>query len=182
MCSTRKLLFFLVVLIAGSAAAQTGLYKLPKSDQQFRKKGMHDGNLVRTTFLNTGQVALFDDPPAGEWPKGSGHNYMDGVAILVGTKIRDRAGVQRKTIETEYRERTDPEPRVGNKEWGCEPLPGFAADGQDSPAISDKPKTWPGQWPKLIVGPDSGKGLAWDGHWNGYFGLDQMTADQESYF
>ena len=87
-----------------------------------------------------------------------------------------------KTIETEYRERTDPEPRVGNKQWGCEPLPGFAADGQDAPAFSDNPQTWPPFWPKLTVGPDSGKGTEWDGHWNGYFGIDQMNADQESYF
>lgn len=179
---SRNVLILLLFVAIESVLPQGGLYNLPKSDQRFRKLGIHDGNLVRTTFLNTGQVALFDDPPAGEWPKGSGHNYMDGVAILIGTQITDRQGIKRKTIETEYRERTDPEPRVGNKQWGCEPLPGFAADGQDSPAFSDKPQTWPLFWPKLIVGPDSGKGTEWDGHWNGYFGLDQLNADQESYF
>ena len=89
--------FVLLLLIATrSVLAQGGLYNLPKSDQKYRKIGIHDGNLVRTTFLNTGQVALFDDPPAGEWPKGSGHNYIDGVAILIGTRITDVHGIQRK--------------------------------------------------------------------------------------
>jgi hypothetical protein len=182
MAPTRKLLLVVLVSAAQQVLAQGGLYDLPKGSQTYRKIGIHDGNLVRTTFLNTGQVALFDDPPAGEWPKGSGHNYIDGVAILIATKINDIHGIQRKTVETEYRERTDPEPRVGDKQWGCEPLPGFAADGQDSPAMSDKKSTWPQFWPKLRVGPDSGKSSEWDGHWNGYFGLDQMNADQESYF
>ena len=182
MFSFLKISFLLLLFNTMQIFAQGGLYDLPKGDQKYRKIGIHDGNLVRTTFLNTGQVALFDDPPAGEWPKGSGHNYIDGVAILIGTKIRDIHGVVRKIVETEYRERTDPEPRIGNKEWGCEPLPGFSADGQNSPAFSDKKQTWPLAWPKLKVGPDSGKSIEWDGHWNGYFGLDQMNADQECYF
>lgn len=159
-----------------------GFHNLPVSDQIYRKLGIHDGNLVRTTFLNTGQVNLFDNPPNGEWPKGSGHFYMDGIAVLIATEARDTTGQIFHSVVTEYRERTDPEPRIGNKEWGCEPLPGFAAEGQDSPALSDKPQTWPPFWPKMTVGPDSGKGVEWDGNWNGFFGLNQFQADQESYF
>ena len=96
MYSSKKVSIILLIIFTDLILAQGGLYDLPKSNQRFRKIGIHDGNLVRTTFLNTGQVALFDDPPAGEWPKGSGHNYMDGVAILIGTKIIDRNGVAKK--------------------------------------------------------------------------------------
>ena len=169
--------------IQGWSQVETrGFYDIPVSDQDFRKLGIHDGNLVRTTFLNTGQYNLFDSPPNGEWPKGSGHFYADGIAVLIGTEFVDRNGILRRSIATEYRERTDPEPRVGDKQWGCEPLQGYAAFGQNSPALSDDPASWPSFWPKLQVGPDSGKGTEWDGNWNGFFGLNQFQADQESYF
>ena len=159
-----------------------GSYQIPVSNQVYRKLGTHDGNLVRTTFLNTGQVNLFDNPPNGEWPKGSGRFYMDGIAVLIGTEFLDDNGELVASVTTEYRERTDPEPQIGDKQWGMEPLPGFAASGQDSPAFSDKPQTWPAFWPDFCIGPDEGKGDEWDGNWNGFFGINQFNADQESYF
>lgn len=169
-------------LIQPDNLERRGTYQIPISNQRLRKLGVHDGNLVRTSFLNTGQVNLFDNPPNGEWPKGSGRFYMDGIAVLVGTQFIDDDGELKTSIATEYRERTDPEPQVGDKQWGMEPLPGFAAAGQDAPAFSDKPNTWPMFWPDFCVGPDQGKGAAWDGNWNGFFGINQFNADQESYF
>jgi hypothetical protein len=46
-------------------------------DKTYRKKGIMDGNLVRTIFRNDGQVGTWPDRPSGEWPKGTGHNYLD---------------------------------------------------------------------------------------------------------
>lgn len=186
---TLKYLLILLCILPARSWSQDvehferrGFLNLPVSDQLYRKLGIHDGNLVRTTFLNTGQVNLFDNPPNGEWPKGSGHFYMDGIAVLIATEFVDENGRLVHSVATEYRERTDPEPQVGDKQWGTEPLPGFAAEGQDRPALSDKPQTWPTFWPKMTVGPDSGKGPEWDGNWNGFFGLNQFNADQESFF
>lgn len=46
-----------------------------------------DGNLVRTLFRNDGQIGYWEDRPSGEWPKGTGQNYLDGCTPLVSTRL-----------------------------------------------------------------------------------------------
>jgi hypothetical protein len=52
---------------------------------QFRREGIMDGNLIRTLFYNNGEVGQWPFQPSGEWPKGTGHTYLDGVAVLIST-------------------------------------------------------------------------------------------------
>lgn len=49
----------------------------------------------------------------------------------------------------------------------------FTSDG-NTVAMSHDKDSWPASWPD--------KSAAWDGQWNGFFGRDQFTADQESFF
>ncbi|MCH8929239.1 MAG: hypothetical protein IIB39_11070, partial [Candidatus Marinimicrobia bacterium] len=105
-----------------------------------------DGNLVRTIFLNHGEVALWPFQPSGEWPKGSGHSYLDGVAPWVSAEVVDIHGETVHPLETNYREFVDVEPGTG-KVWGFQPVPGYVNLNQDSPAMSNDPSTWPNRWP-----------------------------------
>ena len=52
--------------------------------------------------------------------------------------------------------------------------PGYSGSPDGTVAMNHRKETWPVSWPDR---PDS-----WGGKWNGYFGLDQLTSDQESYY
>ena len=88
-------------------------------------------------------------------------------------------------------------PGVGGLSWTFEPVPGFSDPDTDLVALSSdldndgldgipntadddgKPDSWPWFWPdKMLDEVDPG----WAGKWNGYFGKDILSADQESYF
>jgi hypothetical protein len=140
--------------------------------RKYTKQGIMDGNMVRTMFFNHGEVAHWPDQPSGEWPKGSGHSYVDGVAMIVQVETRDRSGKIIHPMETMYREFIDIGP--DGTPWGWAPLPGYANPTQPKPAMSNDPSTWPAFWPDRP--PD------WAGYWNGYFGKGVKNADLETYF
>jgi hypothetical protein len=144
-----------------------------KGSIKYTKKGIMDGNLVRTIFLNHGEISHWPDSPSGEWPKGTGHQYVDGIAIIVQAETKDKNDKVIHPLETNYREfiRTDP---VSKTPWGWEPLPGYANEIQNEPAMSNKPATWPFRWPDRSV--------EWSGLWNGFFGRGIQNADLETYF
>src|SRR5512146_252230 len=86
------LLMLLVAASAPPAGAQvdpkTQMYRDDaKGDYQYLRKGVMDGNRVRTVYFNTTEVAHWPDGIGGEWPKYSGHNYIDGLTVLVGAKL-----------------------------------------------------------------------------------------------
>lgn len=139
----------------------------------YTKKGIMDGNFVRTIFYNHGEIAHWPDQPSGEWPKGSGHTYVDGVAVIVQSEVVDSSGATIHPLETNYREfnRKDP---VSKIPWGWEPLPGYANPTQDQPAMSNNALTWPSFWPD--------RASDWNGYWNGFFGRGIQNADLETYF
>ncbi len=139
----------------------------------YTKKGIMDGNNVRTIYLNHGEIALYPNQPSGEWPKGSGHTYMDGISVIVQAETRDAAGQTIHPLETNYREFIRKDPITGLP-WGWEPLPGYANATQNEPAISNKPGTWPSTWPD--------RSQDWNGLWNGFFGRGIQNADLETYF
>ncbi|KAA3657978.1 MAG: hypothetical protein DWQ10_12100, partial [Calditrichaeota bacterium] len=143
----------------------------PHGNRAWRKKGIHNGNLLRTMFFNWGEVARWPDQPSVEWPKGSGNSYVDGVTVLVGAEVIDANGDTIHITEAGYREMMQISP--DGVEYGWQPVPGYANPDQDSPAMSDKPETWPETWPD--------KESDWNGVWNGYFGK-KTAADQESFF
>ncbi|MCH7495152.1 MAG: hypothetical protein IH825_03525, partial [Candidatus Marinimicrobia bacterium] len=137
-----------------------------------------DGNLVRTIFLNHGEVALWPFQPSGEWPKGSGHSYLDGVAPWVSAEVVDIHGDTVHPLETNYREFVDRDLLTG-KVWGFHPIPGYVNLNQDSPAMSNDPLSWPRRWPDQ---PDWFDRETLQPFWNGFFGMGVENADLETYF
>lgn len=150
----------------------------PYGDPIWKKQGIMDGNLVRTIFSNHGEVALWPLQPSCEWPKGSGHSYIDGVAPWVAAEVVDTAGDTIHPLQTNYREYVDIDPETG-KVWGWQPLPGYVNQDQDSPAMSYDPRTWPRRWPDQPEWYNTETG---DSYWNGYFGMGLANADLETYF
>ena len=83
--------YLIFVLISTQLFAQ----RIPDpnvGDEKNRRVGIMDGSLVRSIFINWGELAHWPDSPSGEWPKGSGHQYVDGVALVVQTSTIDNQG------------------------------------------------------------------------------------------
>lgn len=140
-------------------------------DHSQTRWGVMDGNLVRTLFSNNGQIARWPDQPSGEWPKGTGHSYVDGIALVVQARTIDNNGNVIYPISTNYREFVDVSP--DGKVWGWGPVPGYFDRKSEEPALSDDPRSWPRSWPDRP--PD------WAGFWNGFFGRGVFNADLEAY-
>ena len=163
------------MLVTASLNAQQYFIDPNKGNIVYTKKGILDGNFIRTLFFNHGEIAYHGRHPSGEWPKGSGHEYLDGVAVIVQAETRDKNNNIIHPLETNYREfnRGAP-PRPGGIPWGWEPLPGYQKENQDEPAMSNNSKTWPATWPD--------RSTEWNGLWNGFFGRGILNADLETYF
>lgn len=141
-----------------------------------RKESLVDANLVRTLFYNNGEVGQWPFSPSGEWPKGSGHGYLDGMALLVAAEISTDNGIVH-SLSTSYREWMDSDPVSGTL-WGFEPIKGYANPSSNSIALSNNPNTWPEFWPTVLPGVDS----SWGGYWYSYFGKGTFNADLESFY
>lgn len=172
-------------LLAGCAAATVSpsawAQRVPdpnKGDPRFEQRGVIDGNRVRTLFDNFGQIALYPEQPSGEWPKGTGQSYVDGVAFIVTAEATDSRGQKIHPMATNYREFVDRDP-VTKVAWGWAPVPGYSNPLQSSPARSNDTRTWPAFWPDQPTWIDPATGRA---QWNGYFGRGIQNADVESYF
>jgi hypothetical protein len=154
------------------------------------REGTHDANLIRTMFFNYGMVGNYPDDPLNvdlsvfhsvEIPKGSGENYSDGTTPFVLARILQTNGSPAFIMETGYRERQGTSPYT-NKTMRFEPRFGYfqidpAINQGRSVAVSNDPRTWPGEWyDKLQDADDPG----WRNSWNGYFGK-APKADQESF-
>jgi hypothetical protein len=181
------LLALMVAAIALPAHAQvdpkTQMYRDdPKGDYQYQRKGVMDGNRVRTVYFNTTEVAHWPDGIGGEWPKGTGHNYIDGLTVLVGAKIILPNGRAATPIEAHYREEFDYDPVLGQQyPWDLEPVPGYLNPSSTLPAVNINPKTWPTHWP-MALRADGRTDASWDGYWYGYFGRGVQNADFETFF
>ncbi len=150
----------------------------PYGDKTYRKKGIMDGNRIRTIYRNDGQVGTWPDRPSGEWPKGTGHNYIDGVTDLISAAVRAPGnGELVHPLMTSYREEVNFDP-VTNELWVMEPVPGYANPSSEEPAISTKPSTWPLSWPSVLPYVDN----TWNGYWYGYFGKGVQNADFETFY
>ena len=169
------------LIISGTLIAQVSEQTLkfreePLGNKTFRKKGIMNGNLIRTLFKNDGQVGSWPDRPSGEWPSGTGHNYIDGCTPIVSSRVETDAGVIH-VGQCSYREEVDVDPVTGQL-WDMEPVPGYVNPGSEEPAISTKPFTWPETWPRALplITPE------WDGYWFGYFGRGVQNADFETFY
>ncbi len=165
----------------------------PKGNIQYRKKGMLDGNLVRTVYQNSGEVSDWFDgavsAPHGEWPKGTGHRSLDGLGLLIGSKVKitDATGRVKyiTPIQSSYREEMDFDP-VTRDIWGLEPVPGYVHPASTKPGINIDKSTFPTRWPRSIFydlyGTQEDSIKKWDGYWYGYFGRGVSNAQLETYF
>jgi hypothetical protein len=148
-----------------------------KGNIQFRRQGIMDGNLIRTIFINNGEVGQWPFQPSGEWPKGSGQTYLDGVCVLVASEVRAPGNNQIiHPLLTSYREWMDEDPVTGEI-WGLEPVPGYLSPASQKPAISADPESWPKTWPQALDLPP-----VWNGFWYGYFGRGITNSDFETFF
>jgi hypothetical protein len=85
--TTAKKIILLFILLSGYIInAQEDEVRL--GDQVYRHQGIHNANKVRTVFTNYGLVAGIFEKPEGEWPKGSGNEYVGDVSPLFGVEIR----------------------------------------------------------------------------------------------
>jgi hypothetical protein len=188
---------YLIILFMITALSVIDVYGQREPDPNvgntdFRRQGIMDGNLVRTIFVNWGEIAKWPESPSGEWPKGTGHQYVDGVALVVQASTLDNQGNRIYPMETQYREFVDRGPE--DQLWGWAPLPGYFNPQGNSPAISNNPSSWPNRWPDKEDGwlnpnevrndrDDDGNGLVDDVvFWNGFFGKGVFNADLETYF
>ena len=162
-----------LALLAASPALAQREPDPAKGNPQLTQWGILDGNRVRTLYANHGEISRYPDQPSGEWPKGSGQSYIDGIAFIVSAKTTDANGDAIYPMSTNYREFVDRDP-VTRVPWGWAPVPGYSNPYQSSPARSDDETTWPGEWPD--------RPIDWAGQWNGFFGRGVRNADVETYF
>ena len=154
-----------------------------KGDVFFRRMGVHNGNLIATIYFNQGDISGWGGwgypPPRVEWPKGSQHEYADENSLFVIAEVVDISGNTLHILSESSLDWDATDINLENGEqMGWEPIPGYFNAGQESPAMSDLPESWPSSWPDRQEQDDPG----WPGSWNGFFGRDVFQADQESYF
>ncbi len=179
-------IFFLVVVGYTFLAAQgqvdprTNDYRNDaKGDYSYRRQGIMDGNLIRSIYYNNGEVAQWPYAPSLEWPKGTGHQYLDGVCVLISAQLTAPGNGQViHPLETSYREEMPLDPVTG-KIWGMEPIPGYMnpSSAVKTPAINRDTTTFPPTWPAAL-----GVDARWNGYWYGYFGRGVNNADFETFF
>ncbi|MDZ7721855.1 MAG: hypothetical protein U5R06_03260 [candidate division KSB1 bacterium] len=191
-------LLTVLILLAGFSAASAE--EIGHGDAINRAENVHAGNLVRVTFYNHGMMGGIKGDQStvygGEWPIGTGMVQMGNTSFYVMSNVRVFAGLDSATGDSTFEYVT---PVIFCQGWdpnmfshdslgtflGFEPLPGYLnitqkeKDPSHAVAMSHMPFTWPPFWPdKQEDSNDPG----WSGSWNGYFGKDQLNADEESYF
>lgn len=168
----------LSILISGLVAQHNPSKE--RGDPNWRANTKLEGNNIRTSIFNFGQTGRTGAVPISvetpyEWPKNTGKVYLALTGLFFGGEITDENGQKQRIISVmNYRE--NPNTR---QTWNFEPVPGYHNFDSESPANSVDPKTWPAFWPdKLTDENDPG----WAGSWNGYFGKNKFSADQEIYY
>ena len=176
-----KSLFKLSLLLLTSLTIQAQY-----SDPNLITIGYHTGNRIGISFYNDGQIAGFNTgiDLRGEWPLGSGENYIGDCIPLIGVEFVNALG---DTLQSVIISR-GPRRGQGNERhptlnyfWGWNPTPGFRNPNYQSVAMSHLPDSWPiSGWNDPVAG--SWKDADGVTEWFGYFGRGIMNADQESFF
>lgn len=153
----------------------------------YRRSGTMVGNRINTLYYNFGEIGWWENYPSVEWPAGSGHNYLDGTAVLIAARVTTSTGRRITPLVSAYREETSTDPVTG-MQWGLEPVPGYFNPSATSPAIDangnysvmvngESVSTLPTVWPSAL-----GLDASWNGKWYGYFGKGKSNADFETFF
>ncbi|MFQ6606111.1 MAG: hypothetical protein ACE5DP_00435 [Fidelibacterota bacterium] len=138
-----------------------------------RKFGLHDGNKIRTLFYNYGSIGRPNTEPSMEWPAFSSHGYAYEFGPIVGAEVVDTDSDTVVIFSDGMLDGGDYDPAGGANWWGWEPLPGYAADGQQYIGLSNNSATWGDNFPT-----DKDGFLVWPGQ----FGDGVVVADLESYY
>ena len=152
--------------------------------------GVHNGNRVGISFHDDGQIAgiLSGVDVRGEWPYGSGENYIGDLIPLIGVEFINSNGdtlhsvcISRGPRSHESEERSP----IDGHFWGWNPRPGFRnanpAPGHETPGMSHLPDSWPVEgWNDPIA--KDWKDAQGNTQWFGYFGRGIINADQESLY
>ncbi len=156
------------------------------SDPALRSIGYHTGNRTGISFYNDGQIAGFSVgiDIRGEWPLGSGENYIGDCIPLIGVEFINSLNDTLHSVVISRGPRKgqfDEKHPTKNYFWGWNPTPGFRNPNYPSVAMSHLPQSWP------IEGWNDSLAQFWkddDGktQWFGFFGRGIINADQESFF
>jgi hypothetical protein len=175
-------LLFVFSICTEIAAAQ--LRQLPpgkeRVDGSWKRRTEIDGNNVRASVFNylfSGRLGGGVDYVSYEWPKNTKRQYIALVALWIGGEVVDNSGNIVHIVDLPAF-RTN---QAGD-DWNMLPIPKYFNDKRPGGGIiakSDDPTSWPAVWPdKLVDSVDPG----WPGKWNGYFGKNQFSADQEMFY
>ncbi len=179
-----KYLLIIMLITASYVAAQGS------GDPTLLRIGFHTGNRAGISFYNDGQVAGFRQGVdiRGEWPLGSGENYIGDCIPLIGVEFENDLG---RTLQSVTISR-GPRNGQGNERhptqgyfWGFNPIPGFINPNGESVAMSHLRNSWPiGGWTDPGGFPEVRSYVDENGNteWWGFFGRGITQADQESYF
>jgi len=180
----RKLLQLLLFTILTSIT----LFGQNPSGREFRRTGIHNGNLVRTVYGNWGVIGQpADKGPRGAWINDN-NGYIGDVSPIIGVRV-DTENAKGNPVSfhsvvvtpADRPNSTGPEESPTGKAWSFEPVSGYFNESNTGHgiAMSTDSNTWPPYWPdKLDELSDPG----WSGSWNGFFGKDLQNIQQESYF
>jgi len=179
-----------LILCCASIALGQHVPGTERVDPTLRRRTEIDGNNVRTSVFNfafSGRTGAGQGVPY-EWPKNTGRYYVALIGLFVGAEVEDDTGAIRFIVDLPaYRQN----PATG-ADWNINPIPGYFNTQTGKIAKSDEPSTWPAFWPDKISDPtDPGWRREAPGNldlnpnraaWNGYFGKNQFSADQEMYY
>ncbi len=195
-----KKILFIILFFSQLILSQTSVPNDGAGDVRHNRKGYMDGNRVYLQFRNTTELGDCCDLgyPVAIWP----NNYNstkshDGIWFQIGARVfldtarnevvEDLAQVENSEnidtlyyVQTNTREDSDTPPEGGYK-WAIYPTSGYHSLTSETPAMSDKPESWPENgWP--AVGSNGQDTLIYPGSWNGRFGQDVFKADLSCYF
>ena len=178
----KRIIFSILILLT---AINYDLFA-QRGDATLLKMGKHTGNRIGISFYNDGQVAGFNQgiDIRGEWPFGSGENYIGDCIPLIGVEFINKSGDTLNSVTISR----GPRKGQGNEKhpfqsyfWGWNPVPGFVNPNGQSVAMSHLPDSWP-----IVVWNDpiarNWKDEKGKTQWFGYFGRGIQNADQESLF
>jgi hypothetical protein len=186
MRSIRTILFLCacaaacVLTDSGVAQVRTQPPGKERVDGTYKRRTEIDGNNVRTSVFNY----LFSGRLGGgqgvayEWPKNTRREYIALVALWIGGEVIDNEGNLVRIVNLPAF-RSNP---ANGADWNMLPIPGYFNDKRAGGGIiakSDDPSSWPATWPDKLADPND---PGWAGKWNGYFGKNQFSADQEMYY
>jgi hypothetical protein len=176
-----KKLYLLILIFTG-----TNIFAQRTSDPNLLTIGYHTGNRAGITFYNDGQIAGINTgiDIRGEWPLGSGENYIGDCIPLIGVEFINNLSDTLQSVVISRGPRKgqfDEKSPVDGHFWGWNPVPGFRNPNVKGVAMSHLPNTWP------IEGWNDPIAKLWKDEngttqWFGYFGRGIKNADQESFF